>query len=199
MGRSGGIGRKIDVVMHGHRMRILALAPIGLYAVAAGVGVVGLLTGVSSLPLVSGILVAAGIFFVVSLTAAYFTVRGVTGPASSGFIGQLFAMGFWHGSRAFRVTFLLLGAIAALTFSAGAVVLPRGTTVEKVGDASYSVNSGHRQVLSSAEALYLQSAQNILVPIGLALVLSVFSAGLLRGVAVARRERTAGLTRDMWQ
>ncbi|WP_158861905.1 hypothetical protein [Leifsonia sp. AG29] len=184
----------------GHAMRILARGPIGLYAVAASVGVVGLLTGVSSLPLVSGILVVAVIFFVLSLTAAYFTVKGVTGPpASSGFIGQLFAMGFWRGSRAFRVTFVLLGTIAALTFSAGAVVLPRGTTVEKVGDASYSVNSGHRQVLSSAEALYLQSAQHILVPIGLALVLSVFSAGLLRGVAVARRERAGGLTRDMWQ
>ncbi|MFF1876511.1 hypothetical protein [Leifsonia sp. NPDC058230] len=180
-------------------MRILAYAPIALYAVAAGLGLAGLLTDMLSVPVTSGILILAGVFFVLSLALSYFTVRGDTRPASTAFIGQLFAVGFWRGSRMSRLGFLLLGTIAVLIFAAGAVVLSRGTTVEKVGDAYYSVNSGQRVALTSAEAHYLQNAQNILVPIGGAMMLCIFSAGLLRGASIVRRERTDGLMPNLLQ
>ncbi|MGO4594282.1 hypothetical protein AB4Z18_10725 [Leifsonia sp. 2TAF2] len=183
----------------GDALKVLAWAPVGVYAVAVGLGLVGLFTGVLSVRANIGVLILAALCFALSLAAAYFTVRRESRPTSSAFIGQLFAVGFWRGSRVFPISFLLLGTVAVLTFAAGAVVLPRGTTVEKVGESYYRASSGQRVELTPAEATYLQDAQSIFVPIGGAMVLSIFSAGLLRGVAIVRRQSVSGLTRVLSQ
>ncbi|MGO4533401.1 hypothetical protein [Leifsonia sp. 2MCAF36] len=150
----------------GEAVRVFAWTPVLLYGVAVGFGAAGLLIGVPPAAGNIGILIVAGVLFAVSLAVSYFAVREETGPSSSAFIGQLFAVGFWQGSWVFRLSFLLVGAIAVLTFAAGAAVLPRGTTVEKVGDTYFRVDSGRHVALTAAEAQYLYDAQSTLVPIG---------------------------------
>lgn len=65
--------------------------------------------------------------------------------------------------------------------------------VEKVGGAYYSVNDGQRTELTALVAQFVENAHDIFLPVGGAMALSVFSAGLLRGIRAFRRQAVDGL------
>ena len=177
-------------------MKSFARVPMAVCAVAIVIGFATALIGVPGVYGTTSILVLAGLVFAVSLGVSYFAVRQDAPPASSAFIGELFSRGFWGGSRTFRVGFVSLAAVAVVLFAAGAVALPRGTSLESVGHNYYSVNSGQRVALTSAEAQYLQDARDIFLPIGGAMLLSTISVGLLRGSALLRGQKRSGLRWD---
>lgn len=169
--------------------------PLVLYAVGVALVICGVVTNVPAASLSFALLIATTACVVVSLTIAVVIGAEAGWRLNTAIVGRLFATGFWRGSRGFRPIFVLLCVLAALTFCAGAAVLPRGTSIERVGGRYFQVESGQRAEISAGEAQYLTTARDVLLPVGGTLIFCVFSAGLLRGAVVWQQHSVPGLRR----
>jgi len=104
-------------------------------------------------------------------------------------LGNAIGAGFWRSSPWLRARVMGMALLSVAVFVSGAVVLPRGTGVVRVGAEFLLTTSDGAHRISATEAWYLEMARGALVPGGMALCLLTGVALISRGLASSTNVR----------